>query len=240
MRMRARWLGRDWLYFLGLAALIVSLVWTQASIRGLGNQLEQARADNAALAAQVRALGGKPVVGPPVPPLDKFTAAQTAAIRVIVADQIASTPAKLTQSEISQIARTSAALVPKPRDGKTPTAAQLQPIVTATLAAYCAGDKCVGKAGKDGRDGADGKDAPAVTDEQLLAAAQQTLTAYCAQESRPCDGTDGKDGVDGKDGRGITKTECQQDGTWLFSYTDGTTQTVDGPCRVIPPIGPGN
>jgi hypothetical protein len=221
-------------------------------------QLAQSAKDAADEANRRLAAAGKPTVPVPTeapispsvaPPQqqDEFTADEAAAVRLIVADQIARTPAKLTQAEITQIARVASALVPRAKDGKTPTAAELQPIVSATLAAYCVGDKCVGKTGtngangKDGRNGENGKDAPAVTDAQLLAAAQQALAAYCAQDSKPCQGTpgiDGKDGTDGKsgaDGRGIADTDCQDDGTWLITYSDGTTDTARGPCRIVIP-----
>jgi hypothetical protein len=197
--------------------------------------------------ARLIALGKTPVPVPPTPaptpPLhvDEFTEAEAAAVRLIVADQIARTPAKVTQAEITQIARVAAALVPKPKDGKTPTAAELKPIIDVALAAYCLEDRCVGKPGADGKPGTDGepgKDAPEVTDEQLLTAAQQALTVYCAQDSKPCKGADGTDGVDGKDGRGIADTDCLDDGTWRITYTDGTTDTARGPCRIV--IGPTN
>jgi hypothetical protein len=216
---------------------------------GANGQLAQSAKEAADEANRRLAAAGKPTV--PVPteaPIspsaspeqqDEFTADEAAAVRVIVADLIARTPAKVTQAQITQIARVAATLVPKPKDGKPPTAAELQPIVTATLAAFCVDDKCVGKDGTDGKDGRDGKDAPAVTDAQLLAAAQAALQTYCAADTRPCDGkdgVDGKNGVDGKDGRGITDMDCQDDGTWLIYYTDGTTSTSRGPCRfVIPP-----
>jgi hypothetical protein len=219
----------------------------------------QVAANSKALAeanARLIALGKTPVPVPPTPApsppvqVDEFTAEEAAAVRLIVADQIARTPAKLTQAEISQIARIAAALVPKPKDGTTPTAAELQPIVAATLAAYCVDDKCVGKDGADGKQGDRGEpgtDAPAVTDAQLLAAAQQALAAYCAQDSKPCAGTvgptgpQGPQGAEGPAGRGIADTDCQEDGTWLITYSDGTKDTARGPCRIpVPPVETGN
>jgi hypothetical protein len=192
--------------------------------------------------ARLVALGKTPVPVPPTPAptppvqTDEFTEAEAVAVRLIVADQIARTPAKVTQAEINQIARVAAALVPKPKDGKTPTAAELKPAISAALDAFCAQDRCVGKPGtegKQGTEGAPGKDAPEVTDEQLLAAAQQALTIYCAQDSKPCQGAPGTDGKPGTDGRGIADTDCLDDGTWRITYTDGTTDTARGPCRAV-------
>jgi hypothetical protein len=50
-------------------------------------------------------------------------------------------------------------------------------------------------------------------------------------------GPQGPAGADGKDGRGIADTDCQDDGTWLITYTDGTKDTSRGPCRIaVPPV----
>jgi len=49
----------------------------------------------------------------------------------------------------------------------------------------------------------------------------------------------GPAGAPGSDGRGVTVLECQADGTWLITYTDDTTSTTPGPCRVpdiLPPL----
>ena len=188
------------------------------------------------------ALGKTPVPVPketPTPPpvVDEFTEAEATEVRLIVADQISRTPAKITQAEITQIARVAATLVPKPKDGKTPTAAELQPIVTATLAAYCAGDKCVGKTGEPGKQGPGGQDAPAVTDAQLLAAAQTALVAYCAQDSKPCVGPAGKDAPPPYS---VVDQDCVGNGndsywvTYLSNGTDQKTITGAGPCRIGP------
>jgi len=244
-RPTVRW--RVGLYAVGLVVLVGSLVWTQTTVKSLGRDLEKTRADNVALAEQVKDLGGQPVVAPP--PIKGISADE---VRSIVTDELSKQKASLSVAEINQIARVAAGMVPKPKDGVSPSAAQVRAVVASTVAAYCAGDKCVGKDGKDGEDGADGadgEDAPAVTDEELLASAQQALAAYCAQDSRPCDGrdgvdgkdgTDGQPGADGKDGRGVKSVTCQDDGTWLVTYTDDTTSTTDGPCRVVPVLPPGS
>jgi hypothetical protein len=196
---------------------------------------------------------GKPTVPVPSvspispPPSTKEVEALTVEqVRAIVVTELARHKTQLSQAEINQIARVAAALVPKPADGKTPTKAELQPMVVAALAAYCVDDKCVGKPGDQGPKGDQGDkgpkgdDAPKVTDEQLLAAAQAALQTYCAAESQPCRGPQGEPGASvtgppGPAGRGIADTDCQDDGTWLIYYTDGTTDTARGPCRVVVP-----
>lgn len=194
---------------------------------------------------------GKPTVPvptltalPPVPqPLDGLTAAEAASVRAIVVDQLARQKVTLTPEQISQITRAAAALIPKPKDGTTPTNAQLQPLVVSAVAAYCTADRCV-RPGKDGSDGKDGTDAPPITDEQLFAQAQRALMAYCALDSQPCkpkDGVDGKDGTDGEDGTNgvsVEDTDCVGEGAesyWRIHYSDGTTGTSSGPCRIALP-----
>lgn len=194
---------------------------------------------------RLKAAGRPPVPVPSTPPPapvqpDEFTAEEAFAVRQIVTDLLSTQKVTITQAEISQIARTAAALVPKPKDGTSPTAAQIRPAVVAAVAAYCVGDKCVGPAGKEGPRGDKGDPAPKVTDEELLASAKLALGAYCGLESQPCKGEPGATvtgppgaaGKQGEVGRGILGTTCQQDGRWLFRYSDGSTETVEGPCRI--------
>lgn len=184
------------------------------------------------------ALGKAPVVVPsvastPPPQPDEFTAEEAAAVRLIVADQISRQKVSITQAEISQIAEAAAALVPKPADGKSPTPAQLQTYAKVAVATYCLEGRCQGKPGGEGPRGDPGDDAPKVTDEELLKAAQTALAAYCGQDDKPCTPKDGADGKDGAQGRGIADTDCLEDGTWRITYTDNTTSTARGPCRVV-------
>ena len=46
-------------------------------------------------------------------------------------------------------------------------------------------------------------------------------------------GADGSPGAPGQDGRGIQSITCDSSGVWQITYTDGTTQSVDGPCRAV-------
>ena len=186
------------------------------------------------------ALGKAPVPVPPLPTQayqDEFTAQEAAAVRVIVADMIARTPAQITPTEVTQIARVASAFVVKPKDGKSPTVAELTPIVKVVLAQFCTEDRCVGPRGSDGPKG---DPAPAVTDEQLLAASAQSLTAYCGQPEKPCQGKDGVDGKDAPPPYSVVDVDCVGDGeqsvwrTYLSNGTDQRTITSKGPCRIGP------
>lgn len=48
-------------------------------------------------------------------------------------------------------------------------------------------------------------------------------------------GRDGSNGTDGRNGRGVLKIECLESGDWRITYSDDTTDRIDGPCRVITP-----
>lgn len=232
-----------------------------------GEAVSAAKEANRRLAAAGKPTVPVPTITTPAPPVvvsDELSASQAAAVRVIVADQLGRQQVVLPAAEVSRIARVAAELVPRPADGKSPTAAQLQPLVSATVAAYCAGGRCVGAAGKPGEPGKPGasvtgppgKDAPPVTDEQLLAAAKAALATYCTQDSNPCQGPAGPmgptgpggpvgpTGPEGPAGRSITDTDCIGNGSessWRIHYSDGTTGTAKGPCRLaieLPPATP--
>lgn len=173
-----------------------------------------------------------PVSPPSTPAYVGLTGDQ---IRLIVVQELAAQNITVTQAEVSQIARTVQAL-------KTSLPTQINTGVKLAVAAYCLEDRCVGKPGtpgQPGKQGEPGKDAPKVTDEELLRAAQQALLSYCGQETQPCKGEpgvagkDGQAGAQGPAGRGIKDTDCQDDGTWLIHYSDGATETEQGPCRVV-------
>jgi hypothetical protein len=196
---------------------------------------------------------GKPQV--PVPTLapaspadapSGLTAEQIAVIRSIVLGELATQSLNLSASDRDQLVKTVVALVPKPKDGVSPTDAQIQARVDAAVAARCADDKC---RGRDGTGGTDGQPGPGPTDEQLLAASKQALETYCAQESKPCDGKDGQPGGEGSPGQAgkdaepaysVDDMDCVGDDTasvWRIYLSNGTDQkTFDrpGPCRIGP------
>jgi hypothetical protein len=188
------------------------------------------------------ALGKAPVPVPsprpePEPTPQGLTASQLDAVRSVVVEELDSHDAQVPQATINQIAKAAGTLA------TTNLQAGLQASVKAAVAAYCVGGKCVGPTGPSGRVGDNGKDAPAVTDEQLLAAATQALAAYCGQDSKPCQGPAGKDGVKGADAPppySVVDQDCIGDGDqsfWRTYISNGTDQKVidgAGPCRIGP------
>lgn len=103
-----------------------------------------------------------------------------------------------------------------------------------------------------GQNGTNGRDAPPVTDTQVY----DQVANYCmlrvdcqgppglsiagqngtdgAPGAPGATGPQGPPGNDGQPGRGIVSgPTCQGDGTWSTTYTDGTTETQDGPCRIV-------
>lgn len=221
-----------------------------------------AQASTAAAAAEeanrrLRAAGKPTVPVPtitPIPPViavpEGLTTAQVETVRAIIASELVSY--KLPAAAVSQIATAAAAMVPKPKDGHTPTAAELKPLVAAAHTAYCADGKCLGKPGasgtpgadgtpgrdgKDGRDGIDGKDAPPLTAEQIKPIVTEAFAAYCAQPGEPCRGEKGTQGDEGKMGRGIADMLCPPNDhdilteqVWIIRWTSEPMQTEGGIC----------
>ena len=172
-----------------------------------------------------------PVPVPPPPP-DLLTEGD---VRAIVGQVLVEHESELSDAQIERVARVAAGMVPKPKDGVSPSEAQVRAIVTDVVAAVCANDAC---RGEDGEDGEDGDDAPPVSDEQLDA----RIAAYCA--ARPdgdCDGENGRDGTNGVDGRGLVDLQCVDDTTdagshWLLTWSrEPVETTIPGPCRVKQP-----
>ena len=89
-----------------------------------------------------------------------------------------------------------------------------------------------GPAGPPGQDGNDGLDS--------LIAGPPGPTGTAGKDSTvpgPAGppGADGTDGAPGADGRGISSVTCEGTGDasyWVVTYTDGTSQTSTGPCRL--------
>jgi len=253
-------------------ALTFALTWSLLKVPELESKADSAATEVSTLKPQVEALtenqgklvsgldeanrrlvalGKSPVPVPTVTPAplpvqpDEFTADEAEAVRQIVSQQLSQQKVSITQAEISQIARTAAALIPKPADGKTPTAAEMQRYAQISVAAYCAGDRCrapvvTPSPGPRGPQGEKGDSAPKITDEELLASAKLALAAYCAQDDKPCDGKPGSDGKDAPPPWSVTDMDCLGDDAesyWRIYLSNGTDQkTINekGPCRVGP------
>lgn len=206
---------------------------------------------------QLRALGKPavsvptvPVTVPPVPPVavEGLNSSQIQAVRAIVSAQLASY--QIPASVVAQIAAAAAAMVPKPKDGHTPTAAELKPLVAAAQAAYCADGKCIPKPGAEGSPGKPGepgaastipgpagRDAPPLTAEQIRPIVTEAFTAYCAQPGEPCRGEKGTQGDKGETGRGIVDMFCPPNDhdilteqVWIIRWTREPLQTEGGIC----------
>ncbi|EFQ84704.1 hypothetical protein HMPREF0063_10045 [Aeromicrobium marinum DSM 15272] len=91
----------------------------------------------------------------------------------------------------------------------------LQDLLPAEVAAFCANDACRGQRGLDGT---------TPSNERLLALIRPLIP-------EPIPGAPGATGDPGPAGRGIASLQCQDDGRWLVTYTDGAAQDA-GPCRV--------
>lgn len=105
----------------------------------------------------------------------------------------------------------------------TPSIELLRSLVRFAVESACGGPSCVGPVGPPGANGLPGE-----------------AGKSGAPGSNGADGAPGPAGANGADGRGVSNVSCEPDGTWLIAYTDGTTSTTAGPCRLVPepPIDP--
>jgi hypothetical protein len=194
------------------AALAVVCSIVLAAIVGGGtffwNELEQSKADNAALAQQVRSLGGKPVAEGKQGAAGERGPQGFQGIQGPPGIQGPRGPIGIT--------------------GRSP-ACLLEP-------SRCVGPKgATGSKGSDGNPGENGAQGPQGDTGATGAKGDQGVPGVAGKDGADgAPGVDGKDGADGKDGRGVQSVACQDNGSWLVTYTDGTTSTPDGSCRVAP------
>lgn len=93
---------------------------------------------------------------------------------------------------------------------------------------YCAAHGgCIGAPGQTGAAGPAGKDGQSGAD-----GANGAVGPPGPPGADGAQGPAGPAGPAGSDGRGVTSITCQNDGSWLITYTDGTTSTTQGPCKV--------
>lgn len=109
--------------------------------------------------------------------------------------------------------------------------------------------------GEDGRDGLDGLDGRGIasalcnadgtwslllTDGATLAVsgpcvgqqgpAGESIAGPQGVQGVPGQSIVGSPGQDGQNGRGVSSVSCGSNGSWTVTYTDGTSQSVTGPC----------
>lgn len=248
---------RPVLAVMGAATLILavssSILWMQSGTAGrridglekqnAGSQQTIAVVASDAAAARKAAeeanrrlkAAGKPTVPIPSPtatippPATNQAGVTEAQVKTIVSTAIRAYRPTLTPSQVEQIARVTAPKVARPKDGRTPTAADLQPLVSLAVTSFCGQDRCVGKRG------AAGQDAPPVTDERLSALIDTSLRAYCALRN-DCVGADstvpgpvgppGSPGPQGSAGPDSSAAKCAEMNGVLRELTVTTTDPV--------------
>jgi outer membrane murein-binding lipoprotein Lpp len=194
------------------------------------------------------AAAGKPTVPVPTeapvsPTVAPSAGVTDAEVRSIVSSAIRAYSPTLSPAQVEQVARVAAPKVVKPKDGKSPTPAELQPLVAVAVTTFCGEDRCA-------KQGPKGDSAPPVTDERLSALIDTSLAAYCAAHNG-CAGADstvpgpvgptgpvGPEGAVGEQGRSVVDMDCMDDGRWRVTYDkpfpDGETVRYSrGPCRVV-------
>ena len=99
----------------------------------------------------------------------------------------------------------------------SPSIEVLRSLIRFAVESACGGPSCVGPVGPPGANGLPGE-----------------AGKNGSPGSNGTDGAPGPAGANGVDGRGVSNVSCDPDGTWVIAYTDGTTSTTPGPCRVVP------
>lgn len=95
-----------------------------------------------------------------------------------------------------------------------------------------------GPAGPAGEDGDDGAAGESITGPSGAPGPQGAPGESIPGPAGPAGtagppGPAGAPGAPGTDGRGLTSVACELDGSWTVTYTDGTTSSTPGPCRVL-------
>lgn len=132
-------------------------------------------------------------------------------VQRIVSAEVARRNFTVTPAQMAVIAQSAAKMIPKPKDGRTPTSQELQPLASAAVATFCANDACKGDDGDNGGEGPKGEKGNPPSQAELDA----TLAAYCSDKN----GCIGKDGAAGRGIEAVTKVGE----TLTIKYTDGTS-----------------
>ncbi|MBB1154010.1 hypothetical protein [Amycolatopsis dendrobii] len=168
------------LLWLGALLALAGVVWLAVQLFGQGSEIAALKqtsdargADVGRLAAQVKALGGTPVVQPPAAtpvPVDPATLRQAARQAVddycSLRDQCRG--ANGTTPDFDALTTAVLAKIPIPKngadghDGRDAPVPDYPALVASAVASYCdAHDQCRGKPGTDGKNGNDGAPGPA-------------------------------------------------------------------------------
>lgn len=135
--------------------------------------------------------------------------------------------------DLRPIIRAEVAKIPVPadgvngQDGRTPTGAE----VSAAITTLCGGE-CRGPKGDQGEAGESIKGDPG---ESIKGDKGDKGDAGDKGDTGPASEVAGPKGDTGDPGRGISSITCDTSGDWVFTFTDGTTTTITGPCRVVAP-----
>lgn len=175
--------------------------------------------------AKLKDAGEPPVKVPEKPVTDGSPTLTSSDVLALIRAEVESLHPDLTAGQREAIVKDAAVAaakrIPDPKDGQDgPTVEEMRPVIAAEVAKI--------PAPEDGR---------TPTAEEVTAALEALCGGSCvgAQgEAGPAGppGADGADGVDGQDGRSITSVACTDTGQWVISYSDGTDEQVEGPCRV--------
>jgi hypothetical protein len=221
-----------WCFALGAAIFVASYFFLLGAVHDRDTQVAAARRDAsqanlglAAVASQVRALGGTPAATPSQPPRQGPRGSRGPAGPGPTAAQIDAAVAAYCEA----------------RSGCRGTPSRAQ--VAAAVRAFCSAGACRGPAGPKGDTGAagvSGAAAPAPTSEQITAAVAAYCTAHggCTGPAGPKgdtgqQGPTGPAGPRGATGVGIASLDCTGLGlvgaTITVHYTDGSSVII--PCN---------
>lgn len=215
--------------------------------RDAREQLERTNAEqDEAIAARDEALGdanaklkdaGEPPVEVPDEPVavpDEGGGLTSSDVLALIRAEVDTLHPDLTRAQREAIIKAAAVAaakrIPEPEDGQdAPTLEDMRPVIAAEVAKIPAPD--------------DGQDGRTPTAQEVTAAIEALCGGSCVGPQGPAGppgpagpaGPAGSDGQDGDDGRSIASVTCGDSDDWTIHYSDGTSETVAGPCRIDQP-----